>query len=229
MRHLLDETKATDARAVYYALQYADGRTHLVTYRPNAPRAIGYVCQSRTGYDLFRPIVTMRLPIHNLDDSAAILRHGLTPGMPVILNVPEAYMPLVSGLFDVYAEESYRVLVLDRGRFRPIINVLVTHETAANGLPSCAILRDDERVTSASINWQINHFAEIALTTAPATQRAGWTESVLAALSGHIVDNGRTPIVSIADHETGALEAAKSIGFVDLGIRDYLVEATLLP
>jgi predicted GNAT family acetyltransferase len=138
-------------------------------------------------------------------------------------------MPLVSALFDVYAEASYRVLVLERGRFRPIINVLVTHETAANGLPSYAIMRHDERVTSASVNWQINQFAEIALTTDPAAQRAGWTESVLAALSGHIVDNGRTPIVAIDDHETGALDAAKSIGFVDIGIRDYLLEATLLP
>jgi hypothetical protein len=229
MRHLLDEHDPADARAAYYALQYDDARTHISTYRPNAPRAIGYVCQSRTGYDLFRPIVSMRLPIHNLDESAAILHHGLIPGLPVILNVPEAYMPLTLGVFDIFAEEEYKVLVLDRGRYRPILNVLVTHETASNGLPSYTIRYQNQRAAVASINWQTQHFAEIALTFEANMRRSGWAESILAALSGHVVDQGRIPLFTVTEQDTVSAEAALSIGFVDTGIRDYLVEATLQP
>jgi hypothetical protein len=229
MRHLLDEHDPADARAAYYALQYDDARTHISTYRPNAPRAIGYVCQSRTGYDLFRPIVSMRLPIHNLDESAAILHHGLIPGFPVILNVPEAYMPLTLGVFDIFAEEEYKVLVLDRGRYRPILNIFVTHETAVNGLPSYAITHQNQRLVTAAVNWQTDHFADIALTMHSGARNAGWTESIISALSGHVVDQGRIPLLTLPTGDDFSAEAALSIGFVDTGIRDYLVEATLQP
>ncbi|MCO5195576.1 MAG: hypothetical protein M9930_20140 [Anaerolineae bacterium] len=229
MRHLLDERDPADARAVYYALQYDDARTQITTYRPNAPRAIGYVCQSRTGYDLFRPLVTMRLPIHHLDESAAILYHSLIPGSPLILNIPEAYMPLVMGVFDIFAEEEYKVLVLDQGRYRPILNVLVTHETASNGLPSYVIRHQNQRAAVASINWQINHFADMALTFDNKTRRTAWAESIVAALSGHIVDQGRIPLLTVQEGDDFSAEAAQSVGFVDLGVREYMVEAVLRP
>lgn len=229
MRHLLDEREPADARAVYYALQYDDARTQIATFRQNAPRAIGYVCQSRTGYDLFRPIVTMRLPIHNLDESAVILHQSLNSGSPLILNIPEAYMPLTLGVFDIFVEEEYKVLVLDRGRYRPILNVLVTHETAGNGLPSYSIRHQNQRVAVASINWQTNHFADMALTMDSGTRRTGWAESIIAALSGHVVDQGRIPLFVVKEGDDVSAEAAHSVGFVDTGIREYMVEAVLRP
>ena len=49
--------------AAYYALHHPDDKTTLVV-PPTAEgqRANGYVALSRTGIDLFRPLVTMRLP-----------------------------------------------------------------------------------------------------------------------------------------------------------------------
>jgi hypothetical protein len=171
----------------------------------------------------------MRLPIHNPEESAAVVRHGLTPGSPAILAVPEAYMPLVGGLFELGNEERYRVLALDRGRYRPIINVLVTHETGPNGLAAYTIRHQDERVVSATVNWQTGHFADLNLTVNGSARRAGWIESVLAALAGHMVDTGRTPLLTVPDQDSDATAAAQAVGFVDLGIREHMVEAALLP
>ena len=67
IRHLLREGEAADAMAAYYAYHHPDEKTTLVLSpegveaKPTA-RADGYITLSRTGMDLFRPLVTMRLP-----------------------------------------------------------------------------------------------------------------------------------------------------------------------
>ena len=68
IRPLLDEIKPADALASYYAFYHPDQKTSLILYPPAATVAQGYIALSRTGMDLFRPLLTMRLP---LDDHEA--------------------------------------------------------------------------------------------------------------------------------------------------------------
>ncbi len=69
IRHLLDEQNPADALASYLAFYHADNRTILRPYPFEAPRAEGFVTLSRTGVDLFRPFVTLRLPIQDLQNN----------------------------------------------------------------------------------------------------------------------------------------------------------------
>ncbi|VAW32758.1 hypothetical protein MNBD_CHLOROFLEXI01-3100, partial [hydrothermal vent metagenome] len=64
--HLLDEKNSADGMAIYFAFHHEDKRTVLRPFPYTAIRAEGYVALSRTGMDLFRPFVTLRLPIHDM-------------------------------------------------------------------------------------------------------------------------------------------------------------------
>lgn len=227
MRHLLDEQAAPDAGAAYYALYHADFKTQLVTYRPQTARAVGYVCLSRTGLDIFRPLVTMRLPWGDMDAGAALLRQALPIGMDVILRIPTLYMPLIRALFDIRSEEEQALLRLNRALFRPILNVLVTQDTGPNGLPRYLIRRGDEVGATASVNWQTQHFAEIGVYTAPDMRRHGWGRSVAAALCSHLLAGGRLPLFVTAPDNTAAWQLAADLGFLDTDYREMLVEAAL--
>ena len=65
---LLNERRPADAMAAYYAFYYPEEKSQLVTYPLDAGpgKAAGYVAFSRTGMDLFRPYVTLRLPINDM-------------------------------------------------------------------------------------------------------------------------------------------------------------------
>ncbi|NJN53727.1 MAG: hypothetical protein HC804_02580 [Anaerolineae bacterium] len=66
---------------------HGDSKTQLRPYPPDSSRAPGYVCLSQTGMDLFRPLATMRLPLHDLTTSAAVIYHALPADTAVILAV----------------------------------------------------------------------------------------------------------------------------------------------
>ena len=59
IRALLDEHSPSDAAASYYAFYHPDRQTQLLPYPAGAERAQGYVALSRTGLDLFRPLLTL--------------------------------------------------------------------------------------------------------------------------------------------------------------------------
>lgn len=227
MRHLLDEQAAPDAGAAYYAQYHADFKTQLITFRAQTARAVGYVCLARTGLDLFRPLVTMRLPWGDTAACAELLRQALPAGVDVILRIPALYMPLIRALFDIRSEEEQALLRLNRALFRPIINVLVTEDTGPNGLPRCLIRRDGEAGAIASVNWQTQHFAEIGVFTAPPFRRSGWGRSVAAALCSHLLAGGRLPLFVTAPDNTAAWEMAHDLGFLDTDYREFLLEASL--
>ena len=87
----------------------------------DAARSQGYVCLSRTGIDLFRPLVTLRLPIADMETSAKVIYDTLDPGTAVILNAPASYLPLLQGLFEIHREDHLQLYVLDQEQFEPII------------------------------------------------------------------------------------------------------------
>ena len=88
IRPLLSE-RAEDAVADYYAFYHPDDKTNLVVYPENAERPTGYLAFARTGMDLFRPLVTLRLPIGDLAASADAIYSAMAPGTAVILFSPE--------------------------------------------------------------------------------------------------------------------------------------------
>lgn len=232
IRHLLDEHSPADAAASYYAFYHPDGQTQLLPYPADAARAQGYVALSRTGLDLFRPLLTLRLPIQDMTTSADVIYQTLVPGTAVIILSPVTYLPLLQALFEIHSEEQLDVLILDPGRFEPIINVLVTSSTGPNGLPRFIIRsssREQEVVASSGINWQTPHFAEISVNTATGHQRQGWGKSVVAAMVRYLLENGRTPLYTVAPQNTPSQELARSIGFTSSGVSKVMLQGVLRP
>lgn len=240
IRHLLDERKPADATAVYYAIYHPDEKTQLITKPEGAQRAQGYLCLARTGIDLFRPLVTLRLPYakdgRDVDPAfgASLVTEAIPEGMGVILNAPENYRPLINALFTIQQEQLLRVFVLDRGRFEPIINVLVTQSQSHNGSPRFVIRQSrtnnrsnqGEIVASAGLNWQSAHFAEIYVHTKSSYRRLGYGRSVVASIIQHVLESGRTPLYVANSENDPSIQLAESVGFIDSGIREILIEGT---
>jgi hypothetical protein len=234
IRLLLNEHDPADAMAAYYAFYHSDERTQLVTTPEDAGpgQATGFVTLSRTGIDLFRPLLTMRLPGSGDDYEASLelLLRALQPGMPVIVSTPISYLPLLRVVFDVQSEEVLQLYKLDRGRFEPIINVFVTRADTSGHLPRYIIRSTQsdagEIVASAALNWQSPNFAEIAVFTRPDQRRQGWGRSVVAAMVQDLLDGGRTPLYVVAEENQPSLQLAESVGFVDTGVREAMLQAT---
>jgi ribosomal protein S18 acetylase RimI-like enzyme len=232
IRHLLNENNPADAMAAYFALYHPDAKTQLFLYPPDARTATGYLARSKTGIDLFRPLITLRLPPQDFAGSAALVAQALAPGAGIILSAPVIYQPLLRALFDVHKEERLCIYALDPNRFQPEINVLVTRTTSVNELPRFIIESRGERgmnevVASAGLNWQSSHFAEISVNTRPQHRRRGWGRSVVAALVQHVLSTGRIPIYVVSEDNEASIGLAEGVGFVDTGAREWMIEGSL--
>jgi hypothetical protein len=232
---------AADAVAVYYAFHHPDQKIQTFTYPPGESRARGYVCLARTGMDLFRPVVTLRLPESaapgglDLEAAAELLHLAIPEGMDVILNAPGSYQPLLSGLFNISKEEILGVYVLDRGRFQPIINVLVSRSDSFNNLPRYIIRETGatsgrgDILASAGLNWQSPRYAEIYVHTKSPHRRQGLGQSVVASVVQHVLESGRTPLYVVSEENQASIQLAELAGFVDIGVKQILIEGSLLP
>ena len=231
IRHLLDEQSPRDATAVKYAFYHPDQKTQLFPYPADTTRAIGYAAVCRTGMDLFRPFVTLRLPIHDMDASLDVIYQAMQPGTAVILEALARYTPLLKAVFEVQAEEELRGLALDGSRFEPVINVLVSSATGGNGLPRFVVRRSgsDEIVASAGLNWQSPRFADLSVNVDARYQQRGWGKSVLAAMVQYVLENGRTPLYLTAAENHASKRLARSLGFIDSGLRAVMLQAVLRP
>lgn len=229
IRRLLNEQSPADAEASYFAFYHADLRTRLFVYPPTIPQSSGYVAVSQTGMDLFRPYVTLRLPPKDIDGGVSLMYQALQPGTAVILHCPATDYPLIQMLFEIQSEESLQTWVLNPQNLPPFINVLVTQEQTANGLPRFVIRQQGIVVASAGINWQSPHYAEIAVYAHPDYRRQGLGKSVVEVLVREIVCNGRSAIYKVADNNTASIQLAQSLGFQDTHYRSTLIQATLKP
>ena len=220
IRPLLNEREPADALATYYAFYHSDNQTHLAVHQGDNGRATGYVAISNTGMDLFRPLVTLRLPPGDLKGGHDLISRALPQGSAVILYAPASYGPLLKALFDIESDELYRLLVLDQNRFEPIINVLVTQAKSPDGLPRFIIRSqsDPGQVSAAAgLNWQTRYFAEVSVHTTPDERRQGWGRSVVAAMINYLINNGRTPLYVAGERNQASLQLAESSGFRDSG------------
>lgn len=243
IRHLLDERNPVDARSTYYAFHHPDEKTQLVTQGPAQGKASSYICLSRTGADLFRPLVTLRFSESvttgevDIEAATSLVYDAMPVGASLILSIPEKYRPVLDALFDVHKEERLRIYVLDRGRFSPIINVLVTQSESYDGLPRYIArggASDDaghrgEILASAGLNWRSPHFAEIYVHTKAPHRRKGLGQSVVASIVQYTLDSGQRPLYAVNTDNQASIQLAESVGFVDIGISELLIEGTLHP
>jgi len=231
IRSLLDEGDPADAAAAYYAFYHADNRTHLFLY-PSPAGVRGYVAVSRTGIDLFRPLVTLRLPQDDPEGAADLIYKALSPDTSAFVHAPAAYSPLLHAFFQAQSERRLYLYRLDRRRFRPEINVLVTRSDTPDGLPRFIVRpthpdSDGEIGASATVNWQSPAFAEVAVYTNPAYRKRGWGRSVVSALVQHLLKSGRIPLYEVASENRPSIQLARSVGFMNTGVEKMLLEGTL--
>ncbi|MBK8987921.1 MAG: GNAT family N-acetyltransferase [Chloroflexi bacterium] len=228
IRPLLSD-RPEDAVADYYAFHHPDEKTGLTLYPNEATRPTGFLTFSRTGMDLFRLLVTLRLPIADLAASAAAIHQAIEPDTAVILFGPASYGPLLHALFDVQTEEAFRLYALSPQRFEPIINVLVMQTDGPNGLPRFIVRSQStgEVVAAAGLNWQSPRYAEISVTTDQAHRRQGLGQSVAAAMVEYVLRNGRTPLYLVNEQNTPSIHLAEQAGFRDTGFSKLLLQASL--
>jgi ribosomal protein S18 acetylase RimI-like enzyme len=238
MKHLLDGTSPIDAAAVYYAFHHPDDKTQLFTYPTISNQANGYICLARTGLDLFRPLATMRFPEsgdlvgYDVSEAKELIFQAIPEGAEVILSTPLSYRPLITAVFELETEQQLKLLVLDRGRFQPIINVLVTRTQSYDGLPRFVIKQSSDGrsglsgdvVASAGLNWQSQQFAEIYVHTNAPHRRQGFGQSVVAACVQYVLESGRIPIYEVASNNESSIQLAESVGFVAIGADQVLIE-----
>ncbi|MDX1615688.1 MAG: GNAT family N-acetyltransferase, partial [Candidatus Promineifilaceae bacterium] len=139
--------------------------------------------------------------------------------------------PLIRSQFSLQREEALIQYVLDRGRFEPIVNILVAKSTTYNGLPRFVIRQDragsdGEVLASAGLNWQSPQFAELYVHTKYPYRRRGLGRSVVAAAAQHVLESGRIPLYVVAAQNQASRQLAESVGFVDIGLRRFLAEGS---
>lgn len=232
IRRLLDERNAADGMAAYYAFYHPEERTSLFVQEGSRGLVDGYVAVSRTGIDLFRPLLTLRLNHDDPDGAAALIYRALPPGSGAFIHAPTAYGPLLSALFDIAVEQPLRLFQLPASRFQPVVNVLVMRSPTPDGLPRYLIRptnpqSDNEIGASASINWQSPHFAEVTVYTNPQYRNRGWGRSVVSALVSDLLQSGRTPLYEVSPQNEASINLACALGFVDAGADKLFLEGTL--
>lgn len=231
IRALLDEHSPADAMAVYYAMYHPDDRTHLALQEEGG-RARAYVAVSRTGIDLFRPLLTMRLDEGDPDGAADLIYRALPPGADVFIHSPLAYRPLLAALFEIKVEQELRLLQLRKNAFQPVVNVLVMRSATPDGLPRYIIRptnaeNENEIGASATLNWQSPRFAEVTVYTNPQYRNRGWGRSVVSALANDLLQNGKTPLYEVSPQNEASLNLAHALGFTYTGEDKLFLETTL--
>lgn len=232
IRPLLDERDPADGMAVYYTFYHAEERTNLFTYPREAQRARGYVSVSRTGIDLFRPLLTLRLPEDDPQGASDLIYDALQPGASVFIHCPLSYRSLLGAFFDVQSEQHLYLYRLDPERFEPVVNVLVMRSTTPDGRRRYVIRptgpqSEGELGASATLNWQTPDFAEVTVYTNPQHRQRGWGRSVVAALVQDLLESGQTPLYEVSQENEASIKLAQSLGFVYTGSDKLLLEATL--
>lgn len=231
--HLLDEKHPQDATAVYYANHHPDNRIRLFPFA-ESDRVLGYVALAQTGMDLFRPFVTMRLPIDDFGLSTNMIYEGIGEGTAVILNAPQSYAPLLQALFDIQVIQTLHLYVLDIKNFQTNINILTEKSMGPNDLPRFLIKQpnasgDRETVAASGLNWLSPEFGELSVRTQSAQRRQGMGYSVVNKMTEWVLTQKRKPLYMVAADNHASITLAERVGFVDSGYRQTLLEGILKP
>ncbi len=231
IQHLLKPRGAADAMASYYALHHPEDRSSLLVHHASNNRADGFLVLSRTGMDLFRPLMTLRASSEQV--AAELLESAVPPEADVMIAVPLNLRPLIEAFFTIRGETTAIIYQLDRVRFQPIINVLVTRAPTPGGDPRFVIRGQSfdrgarpvgPTLATAGINWRSPDFADIYVQTDPQARDRGLGKSVISALCNWLLEQNTTPLYTVAvDNETSH-KLARSLGFQDTGARTLICD-----
>jgi RimJ/RimL family protein N-acetyltransferase len=222
IRPLLDDRSSADALAAYYAFYHPADHTQIFVTPQSGP-ARGFLLRARTGMDLFRPLVTGRLP----DEAGAreLFERGLQPGRPVYLTLPQDEARWANKYLQMSETELHRIYRFAPERLEAEINVMVVTSTGPDGLPHCEIRTTDRAGAVAGINWQSPRFAEVYVYTDPAVRGRGWGKAVVRALAALILKSGRLPLYVVAESNEYSIRLAEAVGFEDSGQREFVGQA----
>jgi RimJ/RimL family protein N-acetyltransferase len=228
IQHLLNPRSPADALASYYALYHPEDRTTLLIHRSQSAgkRGNGFLALCRTGMDLFRPLLTLRVP----DEQAAaeLLESALPAEAAVMIAVPPGLRPIVEAFFSLAGETTGAVYQLERHEFRPIINVLVVQAPSPDGSPRFVIRGQSfdrgarsvgPAVATAGINWRSPYFADIYVHVDPQARGREFGKSVVSALSNWLLGQNITPLYTAPDTDEASAQLAAGLGFRDTGVR----------
>ncbi len=223
-RDLLNEFDAADGLATYYALHHDPSRSALFVHRDPGGIVDGFLARCQTGFDLFRPIVTLR--VRGLGDPVPdLIKAALTPGRPYLLIVPEMLAERISPHVALSERTRNRIMRLDPSRFRPEINVLVMLKREADGSPRAEVRRGERIVALAGINWRSPIFAEVFVRVEREAQGTGLGRSVTRAVAAELLRSGVTPLYTVSQDNDFSHELALDVGFVDTGAWEMMAQA----
>ena len=222
VRSLLHLSAPVDALFVYYGFYHDPQRTHLIVHEGADGRADGFVAVCQTGQRLFVPTVVLRTP----DAQAAVelLRQVLAPGRPYYVITTPDLRDAVAEVVRIEQPEINHLYRLDLLHFQPSINVLVVAEQGLGGLVRFVVRSQDEVTAESGASWLSPHFAEIFVRTVPAARGRGWGRAVLEASTSWAVRSGRQPLYTVNEKNDASLALAKSVGYVDTGVREFAGE-----
>ncbi len=222
IRSLLHFSAPSDALFVYYAFYHDPRRTQLYVHESEGGHADGFVAVCQTGQRLFQPTVVLRTP--NVEAAVEMLRQALVPGRPYYLITTPDLRDAVAEVADVKQPEVNHVYRLELFRLRPSINVLVVSEQGPGDLPRFLIRSRGEVAAESGVNWSSPHFSELFVRTIPAVRGRGWGQTVLAASTTWAVRSGRQPLYVVNEANDSSLALAKTVGYVDTGVREFAGE-----
>lgn len=222
-RTLLNEFDAADGLASYYALYHDPKRTMLYVYHGQGDQPEGFLVSCQTGFDLFRPLVTLR--VRGVDAIPYLIEEGLLPTRPYLLVVPEPLVERLENHTTLTDPIRNMILRLEPAQFKPRMNVLVTYHTAPDGSPRTEIRVGEKIGAMAGVNWRSPIFAEIYVQVQPYHRGRGWGQAVVSGLIAELLKLGVTPLYYVDETNTASRELAERLGFVDTGAREIVGQA----
>nr|MBN1230204.1 GNAT family N-acetyltransferase [Anaerolineae bacterium] len=223
-RTLLNEFDAADGLASYYALYHDPARTTLHLHHDTSGMVDGFIAHCQTGVDLFRPLVTMRFRGVN-NPVPDLLRAALLPGRPYLFVVPDHVFEAAAEYLSIEDPSQNMIMRLEPSRFHPDMNVMVVSRLTADGMPKAEILRGDQAVAVAGVNWRSPIFAEIYVFVEPDVRGRGWGRAVVNRVAAELVKSGLTPLYTVAEGNDYSHDLALDTGFIDTGTREVMAQA----
>jgi RimJ/RimL family protein N-acetyltransferase len=221
VRQILDDRSPADAPTAYYALHYPPAKTVLTVGEDERTQRMGFVAACQTGLDLFRPLVTMRCFSPQI--AGRLLEDVLNEDRPYLFFARRDQLPLAETFMEVEYSRLLHVFQLDPDRFKPVVNVMVQHHTAPDGMPRCEIFSGGLQAR-AGVNWSSERFAEVFVHVEPEARQRGWGRSVASACTDHLLRIGKTPLYLVDIENEASRELALNVGYVDTGARQVYAE-----
>ncbi len=222
IRPLLHLSVPADALFAYYAFYHDSRRTSLYVHDRPDGRADGFVAVCQTGQRLFTPTVALRTP--NASVALDLLREALLPGRLYYLITTPDLRDVVTEVLTIEQPEVNHLYRLELHRLHTALNVLVTTEQGGGRYPRFVIRSQGQVASEAGVNWMSPHYAELFVQTKPWARGRGWGRAVLAACSVWVVRSARHPLCVVNAHNEAGLALARSVGYVDTGVREFAGE-----